>query len=64
MPNLKGLELLNPLYNYIANKQTLRIMYQSFNAKEANEYILYPYLLKEYRTDGSFRLSEERPGPV
>lgn len=26
MPNLKGLELLNPLYNYIANKQTLRIM--------------------------------------
>lgn len=49
MPNLKGLELLNPLYNYIANKQTLRIMYQSFNAKEANEYILYPYLLKEYR---------------
>lgn len=49
IPNLKGLELLNPLYNYIANKQTLRIMYQSFNAKEANEYILYPYLLKEYR---------------
>ena len=49
MPNLKGLELLNSLYNYIANKQTLRIMYQSFNAKEANEYILYPYLLKEYR---------------
>lgn len=49
MPNLKGLELLNPLYNYIANKQTLRIMYQSFNAKEASEYILYPYLLKEYR---------------
>lgn len=33
MPNLKGLELLNSLYNYIANKQTLRIMYQSFNTK-------------------------------
>lgn len=49
VPNLKGLKLLNPLYNYIASKQPLRIMYQSFNAKEPAEYILYPYLLKEYR---------------
>lgn len=49
VPNLKGLKLLNPLYNHIASKQTLRIMYQSFNAKEPTEYILYPYLLKEYR---------------
>lgn len=49
VPNLKGLKLLNPLYNYIASKQPLRIMYQSFNAKEPTEYILYPYLLKEYR---------------
>jgi hypothetical protein len=49
VPNLKGLKLLNPLYNYIANKQPLRIMYQSFNATEPTEYILYPYLLKEYR---------------
>ena len=49
VPNLKGLKLLNPLYNYIANKQPLRIMYQSFNATDPTEYILYPYLLKEYR---------------
>lgn len=49
VPNLKGLKLLNPLYNYIASKQPLRIMYQSFNATESTEYILYPYLLKEYR---------------
>lgn len=49
VPNLKGLKLLNPLYNYIASKQPLRIMYQSFYAKEPSEYILYPYLLKEYR---------------
>lgn len=27
VPNLKGLKLLNPLYNYIANKQTLCILY-------------------------------------
>jgi len=49
VPNLKGLSLLNPLYNYIAKKQTLRIMYQSFNSREPQEYILCPYLLKEFR---------------
>ena len=49
VPNLKGLKLLNPLYNYIAHKQTLRIMYQSFSARQPHEYILCPYLLKEFR---------------
>lgn len=49
VPDLKGLRLLNPLYNYIASKQTLRIMYQSFNATEPVEFILFPYLLKEFR---------------
>ena len=28
VPNLKGLRLLNPLYNYIAHQQTIRVMYQ------------------------------------
>ena len=49
VPNLKGIRLLNPLYNYIAHKQTLRIMYQSFSAKKPMEFILCPYLLKEFR---------------
>ena len=49
VPDLKGLKLLNPLYNYIAHKQTLRIMYQSFSARQPQEYILCPYLLKEFR---------------
>ena len=49
VPNLKGLKWLNPLYNYISSKQTLRIMYQSFSAKAPSEYIIYPYLFKEYR---------------
>ena len=49
VPNLKGLRLLNPLYNHIANRQTLRIMYQSFNARRPTEYIFFPYLLKEFR---------------
>ncbi|MGM9692814.1 MAG: helix-turn-helix transcriptional regulator [Alloprevotella sp.] len=49
VPDLKGLKLLNPLYNYIAHKQTLRIMYQSFSARRPQEFILCPYLLKEFR---------------
>ncbi len=49
VPDLKGLKLLNPLYQYILRKQTLRIMYQSFKAREPREVILYPYLLKEFR---------------
>ena len=49
VPNLEGIRLLNPLYKYIAHKQTLRIMYQSFNARQPKEFILCPYLLKEFR---------------
>jgi predicted DNA-binding transcriptional regulator YafY len=49
VPDLKGLKLLTPLYNYIAHKQPLRIMYRSFTASESTEYILHPYLLKEFR---------------
>ena len=50
VPDLKGIRLLNPLYNYIAHKQTLRIVYQSFSARQPSEYIICPYLLKEFRT--------------
>lgn len=49
VPNLKGLKLLNPLYNYIAHKQTLRVMYQSFTSAQPTEFIFFPYLLKEFR---------------
>jgi len=49
VPDLKGLKLLNPLYNYISHKQTLRIMYQPFSADAPMEFLLFPYLLKEFR---------------
>lgn len=49
VPNLKGIKLLTPLYNYITKKQTLRVMYQSFKSSKPTEYILFPYLLKEFR---------------
>ena len=48
VPRLKGLQFLSPLYNYIARKQTLRILYQSFAAETPTAFILFPYLLKEY----------------
>lgn len=47
--NLMGLKFLNPLYNYIANKQTLTISYQPFNNPKPKDWIVWPYLLKEYR---------------
>lgn len=49
VPDLKGLKLLNPLYNYIVHHQTLRVVYQSFSARRPTEFILCPYLLKEFR---------------
>ncbi|TAE04062.1 MAG: WYL domain-containing protein [Bacteroidetes bacterium] len=46
---LKGIEHLNTLYQFILNKKTLSIEYQSFKAAQSQENIYYPYLLKEYR---------------
>ena len=46
---LRGLKLLNPLYNHIAQRHTLRISYQSFKQRHPVDYLVYPYLLKEYR---------------
>ncbi|MDO4319685.1 MAG: WYL domain-containing protein [Bacteroidales bacterium] len=48
-PNLKGLEYLNPLYDCIAARQTVCIDYRSFNARQPHPFLIFPYLLKEYR---------------
>lgn len=48
-PDLKGLQLLNPLYDVIASKTTICVNYRSFNARQPREFILFPYMLKEYR---------------
>ncbi len=47
--NLKGLSLLNPLYNHIARRQTIKVKYKSFTSRQPHNYIVYPHLLKEYR---------------
>jgi len=48
-PSLRGLEYLNPLYDAIAARLTVSVNYRSFNARRTKRFMLYPYLLKEYR---------------
>ncbi|MEO1259315.1 MAG: WYL domain-containing protein [Bacteroidota bacterium] len=45
---LKGLELIEPLHRAIRKKSPIKMLYQSFKAKEPLEQIIFPYLLKEY----------------
>jgi predicted DNA-binding transcriptional regulator YafY len=46
---LRGIEWLDPLYKSIVSQTTIQITYQSFKARSGSEFVLYPYLLKEYR---------------
>lgn len=45
---LKGLEHLDVLYQAITKRIVLRIGYQSFSARQANDLIFHPYLLREF----------------
>jgi len=47
--NLKGIELLDELYQAIIKKEALKLTYQSFKARQANSFDFHPYLLKEFR---------------
>ena len=47
--DLRGLDYLDEIYQAILKKQSLEITYQSFRARQANTFVLHPYLLKEYR---------------
>lgn len=46
--HLKGLEYLDFLFQSILNRKTLQISYKSFKARQENNFVFYPYLLKEY----------------
>jgi predicted DNA-binding transcriptional regulator YafY len=46
---LKGLEFLEPLYQAIIQQKPVRLRYQSFRSKEAREFILHPWWLKEFK---------------
>lgn len=47
--NLKGIEFLNELYQFILKKQAIEMTYQSFKARQENTFNFHPYLLKEFR---------------
>ncbi|WP_369409891.1 WYL domain-containing protein [Wocania arenilitoris] len=47
--NLKGLEFLDKLYQFILKKQAIEITYQSFKARQESTFTFHPYLLKEFR---------------
>lgn len=60
---VKGLECIPPLYQAIINKRALLISYKSFKAKEAQQQIYYPYLLKEYRNRW-FLIAKAKKGTI
>ena len=45
---LKGLCFLDELYQAIIKKLVLKISYKSFKARQANEIVLHPFILKEF----------------
>lgn len=45
---LQGLNHLTSLYNFIKNKQVIKIIYKSFKFETEQEYCISPYHLKQY----------------
>lgn len=45
---LKGLEFLNPLYQFILNNQSLSITYKGYRDEKENIFTVSPYYLKQY----------------
>jgi predicted DNA-binding transcriptional regulator YafY len=48
-PLIRGTEYLQELIDYISDKKVIRIKYRKFDSDKAADYVLHPYLLKEYR---------------
>lgn len=46
---LKGLKYIEPIHKAIIEKKGILVEYKSFRAKNSSQFILIPYLLKEYR---------------
>lgn len=48
-PLVRGTEYLEPLIEHIREKHVVRLTYRKFISEEPKEYVVHPYLLKEYR---------------
>ncbi|BDD05733.1 helix-turn-helix transcriptional regulator [Aureibacter tunicatorum] len=46
---LKGLEYLEPLYESVLHKRSIKLTYKSFKAREESTFDFHPQLLKEFR---------------
>lgn len=46
--NVKGIKLIRPLYEFIKDKQVIKIIYRPFTRDENLTMIVHPYLLKEF----------------
>lgn len=49
VPGYKGAQFIGAIYDAVRKRQTIVIEYQSFKARQPQELVVYPYLLKEYR---------------
>lgn len=49
VPGYKGAQFIGAIYDAVRKRQTLVIEYRSFKARQPQELVVYPYLLKEYR---------------
>ena len=47
-PNVKGLNLIETLYPLIKEEKIVSIKYKPFSREEEIEYLLHPFLIKEY----------------
>ncbi|MEO0553414.1 MAG: WYL domain-containing protein [Bacteroidota bacterium] len=46
---LRGIEHIDAIYQAVHKKEVLKLLYQSFKARQPNTIHFHPYLLKEYR---------------
>ena len=46
--HLRGIEYLDPLYKAILKHKVILLKYKSFKAKDEQQFLFHPYLLKEY----------------
>lgn len=49
VPGYKGAQFIGAIYDAVRKRETLVIEYRSFKARQPQELVVYPYLLKEYR---------------
>ncbi len=49
MPEVPGSQWLNTFFAAIKNKTAVQITYNSFSSAQVKNYLIHPYLLKEYR---------------